>query len=238
MKKIIALMLLGFLLTLGVVSQEGPKVSAPTNVPLGREPASSSSAAPADWQEGDDQEGDIVTAQPLREQPLGEDEKESIGKILQILAAKEKLGKSPQELFSALGEAGLQPRAALDSNPYTGSLLMVRTNNALPGTRYFHAQVFQEEGSPGHMQHASFEIRPSPDGMKTALSLLKATHPHLGVPRIHRDDYVLWKTNGRVVSVKRIGADELDNHFNAHAPDDVGTVWVVSEDEPEHGEGT
>jgi hypothetical protein len=169
---------------------------------------------------------------------LAEEEKESINKILEILAAKEKLGKSPRELFSALGEAGLQPKAALDSNPYTGSLLTVRTNNALPGTRYFHAQVFQDKGLPGHMQHASFEIRPSPDGMKTALSLLKATHPHLGVPHIYRDDYVLWKTNGRVVSVKRLAADELENHFNAHAPDDVGTVWVVSEDEPEHGEGT
>jgi len=194
----------------------------------------------ADWDDEEDKEGSIVkaVAPPLSEQPLGEEEKQSISDILQILAAKEKLGKSPKELFSAMGEVGLQPKAARDSNPYTGSLLTVRTNNALPGTRYFHAQIFQDEGAPGHMQHASFEIRPSSDGMKTALSLLKATHPQLGVPHIYRDDYVLWKTNGRVVSVKRLGADELDNHFNAHAPEDVGTVWVVSEDEPEHGEGT
>lgn len=214
-----------------VYKDSEPVVRAEKSV---RSPASQPHATPIVTQAKD--QSAFSAPAPLVDQPLAENEKESISSLLELMAAKEKLGKDPQRLFDALGKAGLEPRAARDANEYTGAMLVVRTNNALPGTRYFHAQVFQDEGQPGHMQHASFEIRPGSDSMSTALSLVQKTHPQLGVPSILRDDYVLWKNNGRVVSVKRLGADDLDSHFNAHSAEDVGSVWVVSEDEPEHEE--
>lgn len=234
MKKVIilatAVLLIGAFLILK--KWENPS-RAEQELSEGRSPSSSGQAAGA--ASSDDATLEAKFEKELSKSPLDQAEKDSISSLLQLMAAKEKLGSSPENLFTAMGEVGLTPRAARDSNPYTGTMLIVRTSNALPGTRYFHAQIFQDEGQPGHMQHTSFEIRPASDSMKTALSLVQQTHPQLGVPEIQNEDYVLWKTNGRVVSIKRLNAEDLeDNHFNAHSPDDVGAVWVVSEDEPGH----
>ena len=173
---------------------------------------------------------------PLAEKPLDEGEKRSLGALVDLLSQGERVGQNPRALFDALGRAGLQPVAARDSNPHTGTMWTVRTDNALPGTRYFHAQLYGEDDT--HMQHVSFELRPGADSMATAVDLVRQAHPHLGRPEIERDDYVLWKSDGRVVSVKRLSGEELrGNVFNAHAPEDEGTVWVVSEDDPEASEG-
>lgn len=170
----------------------------------------------------------------LGETPLAEEEKRSLAKLASLLARREKM--APKDLYLALNGAGLHPVVTKDSNPETGTLLTVRTGNALPGTRYFHGQMFEDADGSSHLQHASFEIRPGSDSMTTARQLLDGAFGGLGKPLIERADYVLWRAGpGRVVSVKRLGADELqENIFNAHAPEDVGTLWVVSEDEPEH----
>lgn len=166
--------------------------------------------------------------------PLNDGEKKSVAALMSLLARSEEVGKSPRALFDALGQAGLKPMAAKNSNEYTGTLWTVRTDNALPGTRYFHAQLFGEGET--HMQHVSFEIRPGADSMNTALELVRQANPDLGRPEIDRDGYVLWKKKGgRVISVKRLSAEELrESRFNAHAPEDAGTIWVTSEDEPGH----
>lgn len=88
------------------------------------------------------------------------------------------------------------------------------------------------------MQHLSFEVRPGKDSMDVATSAIKQTFWDLGPAVIETSDYVLWRNReGRVISAKRLGPDDLkDNYFNAHSPDDVGTIWVVSEDDPEEGD--
>lgn len=170
----------------------------------------------------------------LAEAPLNEGEKKSVATLVNLLARTDEVGKSPRALFDALGQAGLKPMAAKDTNDYTGTLWTVRTDNTLPGTRYFHAQLFGEGET--HMQHVSFEIRPGTDSMNTAVELVRQANPELGRPEIEREDYILWKKKGgRVISVKRLSAEELrDSRFNAHAPEDAGTIWVTSEDEPSH----
>lgn len=170
----------------------------------------------------------------LADAPLDEGEKKSISTLMGLLSRPDEVGKSPRALFDALGQAGLKPMAAKDSNEFTGTLWTVRTDNALPGTRYFHAQLFGEGET--HMQHISFEIRPGADSMNTAIELVRQANPELGRPEIEREDYVLWKKKGgKVISVKRLAASELrDSRFNAHSPDDAGTIWVTSEDEPSH----
>lgn len=166
--------------------------------------------------------------------PLADDEKRSISTLMDMLSNPDQVGKNPRALFDALGRAGLKPVAAKDANEFTGTMWTVRTDNALPGTRYFHAQLFGEDST--HMQHISFEIRPGKDSMSTALEIVRQANPGLGDPEIENADFVLWKkSDGRVISVKKLNAEEMrGNRFNAHSPDDVGTIWVSSEDEPEH----
>lgn len=209
------------------IEAPAPAVSAQESAPAAEEPnravAATSSAASATG--GDSR---------LADTPLNEGEKKSVATLMSLLSNPEEVGKSPRALFDALGQAGLKPVAAKDSNEYTGTLWTVRTDNALPGTRYFHAQLFGEGET--HMQHVSFEIRPGSDSMDMAIDLVRQANPELGRPEIQREDYVLWKKKGgKVISVKRLSASELrDNRFNAHAPEDAGTIWVTSEDEPSH----
>jgi hypothetical protein len=186
-----------------------------------RSPASTSAAIP-------------VAEAKLSDTPLNESERKSISALVSLISRPEEVGKSPRALFDALGQAGLKPVAAKDSNGYTGTLWTVRTDNALPGTRYFHAQLFGEGET--HMQHVSFEIRPGADSMDAAIELVRQANPDLSRPEIDRADYVLWKKQGgKVISVRRLNAEELrDSRFNAHAPEDEGTIWVTSEDEPSH----
>lgn len=207
------------------IEAPAPAVSAQESAPAAEEPSRAiASTAPAAAPTGGDS----------RDTPLNEGEKKSVATLMSLLSNPEEVGKSPRALFDALGQAGLKPVAAKDSNEYTGTLWTVRTDNALPGTRYFHAQLFGEGET--HMQHVSFEIRPGSDSMDMAIDLVRQANPELGRPEIQREDYVLWKKKGgKVISVKRLSASELrDNRFNAHAPEDAGTIWVTSEDEPSH----
>jgi hypothetical protein len=166
--------------------------------------------------------------------PLSEAEKESVRTYLQILANQEEIGASTEKLLGELNKSGLKPAVARNSNPQTGAMAMVRTDNALPGTRYFHAQLFEADGA-AHMQHVSFEIRPGADAMEAAVSLIKQTHRDLGNPIKESPGYTMWRNrDGRLVSARRMTEEDLkDNYFNAHGKEDVGTVWVVSEDDPE-----
>jgi hypothetical protein len=204
-----------------------PAVAAQNNVSSSADPGRgiASASAPAASSGGE---------RSLANTPLEEGEKKSIATLMNLLSRPDEVGKSPRALFDALAQAGLKPVAAKDSNDYTGTLWTVRTDNALPGTRYFHAQLFGEGET--HMQHVSFEIRPGSDSMNQAAELVRQANPDLGRPEIERDDYILWKKKGgKVISVKRLGAEELrDSRFNAHAPEDTGTIWVTSEDEPSH----
>lgn len=215
-----------------------PKDKAPETASTAPAPAAQEEAVPAAAGRGvasaSAPAASAAGAASLANSPLDEGEKQSVATLMNLLSRTEEVGKSPRALFDALAQAGLKPVAAKDSNEYTGTLWTVRTDNALPGTRYFHAQLFGEGET--HMQHVSFEIRPGSDSMNMAAELVRQANPDLGRPEIERDDYILWKKKGgKVISVKRLGADELrDNRFNAHAPEDAGTIWVTSEDEPSH----
>lgn len=174
---------------------------------------------------------------PLANRPLSEEEKESVKTYLRLLAGYQDL-KSAKELVQELKSAKLNPVLARDSNKDTGELAMVRTEDTLPGTRYFHAQVFEDGKGLSHAQHLSFEVRPGKDSMETATSLIKQAYRELGTPILQQEDYVMWRNrDGRIISARRLDADGLkDNYFNAHSPEDVGTIWITSEDDPEQGE--
>lgn len=180
----------------------------------------------------------ILASTPnLEGKPLEESEKQAVDRLATLLASAERM-KSSKELARELKRAGLRPVIGRDENPYTGRLDIVRTRDALPGTRYFHAQVFENgtDSEGAFAQHVSFQVRPGKDSMDVALAAIRDTHRDLGNPEINRPDYVLWRTKeGRVVSAKRMTSEDLQgNLFNAQDPvGDVGTIWVVSEDDPE-----
>ncbi len=140
-------------------------------------------------------------------------------------------GANPKSLIQRLTQQGLKPEVAQDFNKETGKLLVVRTEETLPGTRYFHAQFFEDENKQPFLQHMSFEFRPGPESMKTAVDAVQEKFPGLGRPESQSDGYVLWKTqDGYVVWVKKMSAQDLKHDpFNAYAPEDVDTVRVVVE---------
>lgn len=169
----------------------------------------------------------------IADQPLDPVERESVDRLSRMLADAESM-KSTRELTSELKRAGLKPVIGRDENPDTGRLDIVRTRDALPGTRYFHAQMFGD-GKTAFAQHLSFQVRPGKDSMDVALQAIQATHPGLGRPETQKDGLVIWRSEGRVISARRMTAEDLaDDHFNAQDPvRDVGTIWITSEDDPE-----
>jgi hypothetical protein len=194
---------------------------------------------------GDSQQSDILTQRngaPDRSPasvalvppaPLAPGERAAVSTLLGLFHRANRV-RHTEELLDSLRAAGLQPRVTEDENEDTGKMTVVRSENALPGTRYFHAQVFTDEKGQSHVQHQSFEIRPGPDSLRQALSLIRQNFPGLGRPVVQEEGYALWKTrDGRVISAKQLGPEDLeDNYYNAHTIEDVGTVWVIQEDDP------
>ncbi len=209
------------------------------SVPVSPEPAAtggsetaasvSSSAAPTPAASA----AAVATAEKAKAfPPLSEGEKKSIQTLTRLLADSEK--RTPQQLAARLKTAGLQPQVVVDANPDTGKMTVTRTKNTLPGTRYFHAQIVETESGESLVQHMSFEVRPGPDSMVVATARVREMFPDLGTPNIQREDYLFWRKDGRVVSLKRMNEEDLKhNYFNAHSKEDVGTVWVTIEIDPE-----
>lgn len=201
--------------------------------------SSSAGRAPATLKGSTSREDEASLKPSMELGPLSQEESRSVESLLGLFAKFETVGKSPALLVSALREIGLEPKISIDSNEETGSLTIIRTENALPGTRHYHAQLFENEDGTTYIQHQSFEIRPGPDAMEQAISFIRQHFKVGEKPKYQSKDYVLWATgDGRVVSAKRLSAEDLDNsHFNARFKDDIGAVWVVSEEDPHGGEG-
>ena len=173
--------------------------------------------------------------------PLSEKEKSSVQTLLAHFARGERGKAALNGFIENLDKAGLKPVVAKDENPYTGKMLTVRTDEALEGTRYLHAQYFQDESANQEpfRQHISFEVRPSPDCMNTARQMVEKLFGNkLSAPSTRGEDWIEWKVDGHyTIWVKRLGpADLADNRFNAHSPADVGTCWVAKEQEPHDGQ--
>lgn len=154
--------------------------------------------------------------------------------LFQFTRPESRLGDLVQYLESSQQE----PQVARNSNPDTGEMVIVRTRNPLPGTRYFHAQYFSDENQQSFVQHMSFEFKPSPTALNEAVETLQKNFPDLPAPKTRNADFVQWSVpGGYVLWVKKMTAEELkDDPFNAYTSDDVGTVRVAVEREI-HGDG-
>ena len=134
-------------------------------------------------------------------------------------------------LKDTLTKRGLEVVSTVDSNPYTGSLTVIRTNNSLPGTRYFHAQVFTDENNKSFVQHMSYEYRPSENAFAEAVAAAKKTFGLTKVADVRKDGFYSWNTDdGYIIWIKRMEKEDLKNDpFNAYTDADIGTVRTAKE---------
>lgn len=167
--------------------------------------------------------------------PLSPNEVESVTDLLSILVSHNADDTTPADLVKQLERAGLKPEAAVDENSDTGKMVTVRTGDALPGTRYFHAQFFEDEHGRMQAQHISFEVRPGPDSEEVAQNLIRKTFVGIGKPTTERGCFREWKTKGcKTVWMKCLSAEDMTDHpFNAYDPArDKGTILVAQQDDP------
>lgn len=136
-----------------------------------------------------------------------------------------------EELKDYLTDFGLNIDVANDENESTGSMSIIRTRNTLPGTRYFHAQVFKDENGESFIQHISFEYRPGENAFEEAIAVAKKQFGLKKNPDVSRDGFVSWSTkSGHVIWVKKMEKEDLQNDpFNAYTDADIGTIKVAKE---------
>lgn len=133
-------------------------------------------------------------------------------------------------LVNSLKEKKLSPYLMKDENPYTGTLSIVRTKSTLPGTRYFHAQVFKDEQGRDFIQHVSFEFRPGPSSFDAVKAALMKEFNITTAPTIEKKGFAAWSVGPYSVSVKEQTLEDFKNDpFNAHDKSDVGTVRGTAE---------
>lgn len=175
----------------------------------------------------------------MKTPPLSAVEKKSVETLLGTFFSHSRGKQSLNKMMQELTAAGLDPVVAKDFNPDTGKMLIIRTNEALPGTRYFHAQYFEDDdqNKEPFRQHMSFEIRNSPDCMSVARKMVEARlGKKLGQPtRVRGDEWAEWKKGGESIWIQRLAAQDLSHdRFNARTGADIGTCRVAIEQIPGH----
>lgn len=130
-----------------------------------------------------------------------------------------------------LKKLNLTPSLNVNTNPYTGSMSIIRTKDNLPGTRYIHAQYVTGSNGNEGLQHLSFEYRPGPNALQRASEAVKSIFGIEGKPVQSKGDFVSYKlTEDYIIWLKRMGEDDLkDDPFNAYTKNDVGTIRVAIE---------
>lgn len=170
---------------------------------------------------------------PLPEESAAELKKvtTSLQKMTKVLFQFGTTDQTLEGLINELKNQHQDPIQVRDSNPYTGTLILVRTQSPLPGTRYFHAQYFTDENKQSFPQHMSFEFRPGPEAMNQALEAVHEVFPQLEKPTQESADFIQWDLgNGHVLWIKRLDHQDIsENPFNAYTEADIGSIRVAVE---------
>ena len=142
-----------------------------------------------------------------------------------------------QNMLNSLRSQGQIPQVNSDGAQQTGEMTLVRTENPMPGTRYFHAQFFNDENEEPVLQHLSFEFRKGPKAIAMAKAALKKAFPNLGRPK-NKGEFLEWQlVGGYILWVSTLTKNDIEGDpFNAYTKDDIGTVIVTVEEDP-HGLG-
>ncbi len=168
-------------------------------------------------------------------EPASENEV-SMLKMTELISDTINNKKDSKALRSSLISLGLKPITSVDSNPYTGTMKIVRTEKNLPGTRYFHTQIFTDENGVETIQYSAVDVRGGPNAFeRTTLASAKSFKVN-AKPDYQKPGFNKWSLgDGRNLWIKKMEAKDLkDDPFNAYSADDVGTIRVVVELEIHH----
>lgn len=167
------------------------------------------------------------------------EEEGSLLEMNRLMAANFLVSDSHKDLIKFYTEKGLKPSVSRDSNPYTGTMIIVRTEKSLPGTRYPHNQSFVNERGESDTQHFSIEYRPGPNAFKRADELVRALYNVEKAETSPDGSFIKYKPGaGQIVWIKKMGPEDLKNSpFNAYEESDVGTIRMVIEQEIHFDEG-
>jgi len=203
-----------------------PKSSSASIAPGGKilNKNSSSDSHTHDDQSPNDFEVEIVSVPDTTEG-------ESLTTFNDVMAEFASKSLDVERLKESLVAKGLELVVAKDSNKFTGTMTIIRTENALPGTRYFHSQIFYGEDGAPFIQHMSFEYKAGKSSFAEAVAAAKKQFSLATEPSVKKDGFYSWNTtDGYVVWIKRMTAVDLKNDpYNAYSPNDVGTIKVAKE---------
>lgn len=169
----------------------------------------------------------------LRNTPLNEKEIKSVTRLSGLLGQVAGVtNSSVQGMINKIKSLGLVPDKSVDENPYTGRMTMIRTSNALPGTRYLHVQMPGMNPKDEFVQTISFQIRPGKDSFSQALELMKKSLPAGSQIKQQSEDFVQWSIPGaKEARVEVLNTmDQLRaSKYDAVSKDDIGAVKVTVE---------
>jgi|GEM_PF-6691807 len=166
---------------------------------------------------------------------LNRREVESVATFLHSFSSFANESLRHDEWFHQLKNLGLEPEIAENSNEDTGRMLIIRTEKSMEGTRYLHAQFFEDENGDLFPQHLSFEIRPSSNSEQIALQKIQDIFGGIGEPTSQSKGFREWKTkNCLTVWMKTMSKEDFENDpDNAYEyPQDVGSIKVAQELDP------
>lgn len=165
-------------------------------------------------------------------------EPQALEQAVRSVVEHAKPDRNADQLIQDLARSGQEPVVARDRNEYTGEMIVIRTKNPLPGTRYFHAQFFSDDKGGSYPQHLSVEFRAGPDAFANVVGTLRKALPNAGEPSIVKEGFMQWElTDGYVAWVKQLGPSDVeDDGINPRTPADIGTIWLAVELAP-HNDG-
>jgi hypothetical protein len=184
---------------------------------------------------------DTKDSPPLLPPTQPRNELESLNTLAKVLFEATRPNQPMDSLVSYLKVTAQDPYLVKNANPYTGELTFVRTNSPFPGTRYFHAQYFSDKNNQPFAQHLSFEYKPGADSMNQATAAIQQAFPLLGAAKTReKGNFTEWDAGGGyTVWLRRLTSEDIrrsNDPYAVHTPDDVGTIVVAIEQNPEHGE--
>jgi hypothetical protein len=141
----------------------------------------------------------------------------------------------PELLVQKLTEAGLKPLVVQDFNDLTGKMIVIKTEETLPGTRYFYAQYFEDENKQPFLQHMSFEFRPGEKSLDESVAYVRAAFPkNVGAPQFCTKNYAAWEYGEMTAYCHQLTKEDVerDDAIRARSSEDIGAVKCAIEQNP------
>ncbi len=177
-------------------------------------------------------------SETLRKTPLNEKELRSLSQLSTLIFQGSKNHSNTLSYTNAIKALGLKPSPIVDENPYTGRMTILRTENALEGTRYLHIQLSGNSAKDEVAQHTSFQLRPGADSFQKAVSVVEKNLPKAAKIKESGEQYRSWiLPECYEARVHAMDMDDLQSSkYNAVSKEDIGTINVVLEQDPHCGE--